>query len=181
MTEEEQHLENLVRHLSLVREASLRIARKLLAQPDPNLTLVREIARRGHAHDLSKFTGLEWMHLHRPTLEPVGHTGLWTAVWQHQHTNDHHPEFWVDLEHQEREPEDQDPKLSLMPPAAIIEMVCDWYARSQEFGTDLRQWIRETAFDRYDIEEASRVAGIIWHYVDLLLEPAFTPRTEESA
>jgi hypothetical protein len=58
-----------------------------------------------------------------------------------------------------------------MPPDAIAEMVCDWYARSQEMGTDLRAWIKEEALKRYDIPPTGRVAKLVKKFVDLLLDP----------
>ena len=43
------------------------------------------------------------------------------------------------------------------------EMVCDWFARSQEFGTDLRQWITDQAIPHASTSPrtASSAAGSI--------------------
>jgi hypothetical protein len=55
------------------------------------------------------------------------------------------------------------------------EMVADWYARSQEFATDLRGWIQAKAMDRYNIAHGSDVHKQIMRFVDLLLENHFVP------
>ena len=42
-----------------------------------------------------------------------------------------------------------------MPEISVAEMVCDWYARAQEFGTGLRDWIvqqQKADTDRWKID-----------------------------
>jgi hypothetical protein len=56
-----------------------------------------------------------------------------------------------------------------MPEISVAEMVCDWYARSQEFGTDLREWIAQTALARFKIEPGSEVHRWVEGFVDLLV------------
>src|SRR5450755_1045681 len=88
--------------------------------------LVRHI---GLVHDASKFHGIEWEYLHKTGEVPADRLQL--AVEHHRRTNEHHPEYWGGIDN--------------MPEIFVAEMVCDWYARSQEFGTDLRVWIRGQA------------------------------------
>jgi hypothetical protein len=60
-----------------------------------------------------------------------------SAESQHVRTNTHYREYWGGVAN--------------MPEIAVAEMVCDWYARSQEFGTGLREWITTQAIERFQI------------------------------
>jgi hypothetical protein len=60
-----------------------------------------------------------------------------------------------------------------MPPLYVAEMVCDWAARSSEFGTDLRDWIENKATKRYNFSLTSPIATSINLYTNLLLKPKF--------
>ena len=52
-------------------------------------------------------------------------------------------------------------------------MVCDWYARAQEFGTGLRDWIGGQATERYQIDRDGQQHQWITKFVDILLEDQF--------
>jgi hypothetical protein len=60
-----------------------------------------------------------------------------------------------------------------MPRIAVAEMVCDWYARSQEFGTSLREWIKEDATPRFKITQDHEQSQWISRFLDLLLQDSF--------
>jgi hypothetical protein len=60
-----------------------------------------------------------------------------------------------------------------MPEIAVAEMVCDWYARSHEFGTSLRDWIKTEAVDRFKIDLESEQYKWINSFVNILLEDRF--------
>lgn len=149
----EDHIRNLVRHINLVREACLLLGTRLIA------TGKREFGRilisKGFIHDASKFHGIEWDYLHSGRDIPREKLDL--AIKQHVMTNPHHPEYWGGVEN--------------MPDIFLAEMVCDWYGRSQEFGTSLRDWIVETAVEKFKIasDDLVRING----YVDLLLQDEF--------
>jgi hypothetical protein len=81
------------------------------------------------------------------------------AIRQHVRTNAHHPEYWGGVEN--------------MPEIAVAEMVCDWYARGQEFGTGLRDWITDQAIGRFQIDPHGEQHRWITGFVDLLLENQF--------
>jgi hypothetical protein len=151
----EEHLENLIRHLELVRCACLLLGRRLMAQGRKDFG--RLLIARGFAHDASKFHGIEWDYLHAGPDVPA--EALRLAIAQHRRTNPHHPEFWGGL--------------ASMPEVFVAEMVCDWYARSQEFGTDLREWIEEEAVKNYQIDRESDQYQWIRQFVDLLLRDSF--------
>jgi hypothetical protein len=151
----EQHIENLVQHIDAVRRNCLLLGRRLMAQGRPEFG--RLVIARGFIHDASKFFGIEWDYLHAG--RDVPHELLDLAIKQHTLTNQHHPEYWGGFES--------------MPEIAVAEMVCDWYARSQEFGTDLRSWIRDVAVEKYDIDTSGERYRWVQCFVDVLLEDHF--------
>ncbi len=154
----EQHLDNLVRHIELVREATLLLGKRLITQGRHELG--RILIAQGFIHDASKFHGIEWDYLHAG--RDVSKDALELAIKQHTRTNSHHPEYWG--------------KISDMPESFVAEMVCDWYARAMEFGTDLRAWIKNTAISKYDIDINGLQYRWIVNFVDMLLENYFTDR-----
>jgi hypothetical protein len=151
----EQQLDDLARHIGLVRDACLRLGKRLMAQGRTELG--RHVAARGFVHDASKFYGIEWDYLHADA--PTEQKRL--AIEHHRRTNAHHPEYWGGIDN--------------MPEVALAEMACDWYARSQEFGTDLREWVRSDAVPRYGIGHEGRPYRLLMGFIDLLLERPFTP------
>ena len=151
----EEHLENLVRHIGLVRDACLLMGRRLIAQGRQDFG--RQLVARGLVHDASKFEGIEWEYLHN--IDGVPARCLEMAIAQHHRGNDHHPEFWGGLDK--------------MPEICVAEMVCDWYARSQEFGTNLRDWIKTNAARRYNIDLQSEQCRWINGFVEILLAKPF--------
>lgn len=113
----------------------------------------------GRIHDNSKFHGTEWLYLNDEIAE-VSPDLFQMAVQQHVTTNPHHPEYWSN-------------GVDEMPRIYIAEMVADWGARSQEFGNDLREWIKQNAYERFSIPPTGKVAKQIKFFLSLLLEPAF--------
>jgi hypothetical protein len=151
----EEHLDNLVRHIELVRDAGLLLGKRLINQGEVDFG--RLLIGRVFVHDASKFSGVEWRYLHSGAAIPKVELEL--AVKQHQETNEHHPEYWGGV--------------SEMPALAVAEMVCDWYARSQEFGTGLRDWIEDTAIERFGINKDCHQYQLIQKFLDILLEDTF--------
>ena len=155
MFSQEEHLDNLTRHINLVRDNCLLLGKRIIASGQDDFG--RLLIARGYVHDQSKFFGIEWDYLH--VGPEVSSEDLERAVKQHTRTNDHHPEFHG--------------HLSNMPEIAVAEMVCDWYARSQEFGTNLCEWIRDQASTRYEFDKAMRQRDWIDRYTKLLLRSSF--------
>lgn len=151
----EEHLDNLVRHIGLVREAGLLLGKRLMRLGEEEFG--RLLVARVFVHDATKFYGVEWQYLH--VGKDVPKEKLELAITQHRQTNEHHPEFWGGIHR--------------MPDIAVAEMVCDWYARAQEFGTGLRDWIASQATDRFQIDKDSQQYRWITKFVDLLLEDHF--------
>lgn len=151
----QEHLDNLVRHIDLVRGACVLLGKRLMAQGRQEFG--RILIARGFQHDVSKFSGIEWDYLHAGRDVPKDELEL--AVRQHVRTNSHHPEYWGGIEN--------------MPEIAVAEMVCDWYARSQEFGTGLRDWITTHAVERFNIAPEGEKYDWVQRFVELLLEDHF--------
>lgn len=151
MFTKEEHLDNLIRHISLVRDACVLLGKRL--DNDQGRLLIA----RGFIHDASKFHGIEWECLH---VGPgVTKRKLDLAIKQHVHTNSHHPEYHGGIK--------------FMPPVDVAEMVCDWYARAQEFGTSLVDWIEADAVKKFKIKRDSQQYKWIGEYTSLLLESPF--------
>jgi len=152
----QEHLDNLVRHIDLVRAACLLLGKRLMAQ-EGRQEFGRILIARGFEHDVSKFLGIEWDYLHAGNDIPSEELEL--AIHQHVRTNSHHPEYWGGFAN--------------MPEIAVAEMVCDWYARSQEFGTGLCEWITTQAMTRFHIDPDSEQYGWVKKFVNLLLADPF--------
>ena len=145
-------------HTQAVRAAALKLATRLIdnADSENDLDLARRLLQRSSKHDLSKFQGIEWDTLFRDEEKRA----LDLAIHQHQQTNDHHPEYHVD-------------GITAMNDAQVAEMVCDWYARQSEMGTDFRSFIRIDAPKRWGFSTRSKIYRTIKKFVDLLLDPVF--------
>jgi Family of unknown function (DUF5662) len=151
----QEHIDNLVRHIDLVRGACLLLGKRLMARGRQEFG--RLLIARGFEHDVSKFYGIEWDFLHVGQDVPAEQLEL--AVKQHTRTNSHHPEYWGGFEN--------------MPELSIAEMVCDWYARGMEFGTSLRDWINNVAVEKYQIAREGERFRTLNTFVDLLLGDPF--------
>ncbi len=154
---QEQHLDNLLRHIELVREAGILLGKRLMAQGRPDFG--RLLIAKVHEHDLSKFFGIEWEFLHRPK-EAVNKVDLERAIKQHQNTNRHHPEYHGGFDK--------------MDEIDVAEFVCDVYARSTEFGTSVRDWIESKAVIRYNINTDGDRYRWLQAFLKLLLDEPFS-------
>ena len=125
--EDERHLKSLLRHVENVRQSCLLLGERIIESGDERLGI--NLICNGHTHDRSKFHGAEWLYL-RPELIDSDKKSLFEASKkQHVMTNPHHPEYWGGIDK--------------MPEIYLAEMSCDWYARSQEQGSDIRNWIKD--------------------------------------
>lgn len=147
----------LTRHIAHVRDNCERLAVYLWENGECDLSL--ELIARGHRHDQSKFTGIEWAHLHADIKESSPHLFQEALAHHHKH-NDHHPEYWTSIQR--------------MPRVSLAEFVCDSLARSQEFGSDIWQWMLEVAMPRYGLTEDSPVYEMICEFLSHLLERRFS-------
>ena len=151
----ERHFYNVLRHIKNVQEAAKLLGERLIDRGEKDLG--RILIANSMIHDNSKFFGIEWEYM---SAEETNKEKLQLAVLQHVTTNPHHPEYWGDIKD--------------MPRIYLAEMVCDWHARSVEFGTDLRDWIKNAALEKYGITTQTKVYKTIKEFVDLLLDNPFS-------
>jgi hypothetical protein len=151
-------IENVTRHIKNVENNCLLLGTKLIKSG--NIELGKQLIANGFVHDASKFTGIEfeYLSLNNPA-EENNKLKIRLAIQQHNTTNPHHPEFWN--------------HISKMPEVFLAECVCDWKSRSQEFGTDLREWIDNEATKRFHFSKSDAVYKQIMELVDLLCEQPF--------
>lgn len=151
----DEHIDNLIRHIGLVREACILMGKRLIKSG--RVEFGRLLIAKGFEHDVSKFYGIEFEFLHAGP--DVDKDSLYLAIRHHSSTNQHHPEYHGGIEN--------------MPELAVYEMVADWYARAQEFGTCLRDWIDEVAVEKFKINVSGEVKSWIDKATNILLESAF--------
>lgn len=154
---QEEHLDDLLRHKERVKDASVLLGKRLIASGRDELG--KQVIARGYAHDLSKFEGIEWEYLHAGN--DVNDTNLKDAMSHHwcQIQNRHHPEFHGGLKN--------------MTELDVMEMICDFLARAQEFGTNLRDWIKNQANIRFHIDDCPVQEEWIDSAVNMLLRDQF--------
>lgn len=161
MTQEEEleqkRLDVLCGHIDNVRRNCYKLGKRLIERGD--IRLGRQLIANGYIHDNSKFYGIEWEHLHTDRMGGEHDALLTAAITNHVNTNLHHPEYWHGIHN--------------MPTLYIAELVCDWAARSSEFGNDLREWIKDHATKKFNMTVQSKVYKEIKDLVDILLDPKF--------
>ena len=139
MWDDIKHLEDLSSHIMRVRSNCFCLAKHFISI-DPVLS--RKLAAQGMMHDNSKFYGKEAQFLHRGPDVPK--LALETTISWHVQTNAHHPEFWLPSQG----------KIYMYKEFAY-EMVCDLLARSQEFGTNLDEYLTQVHFKKYDFSNCT--------------------------
>jgi hypothetical protein len=156
--DDEQHVDDLDGHIRRVQENAMVLAKHFMS--NGRTPFAYRLLTKVSTHDLSKWNGIERMYLHRGP--DVDRTMLDAAIKQHNSTNDHHPEAHGGLKH--------------MPEVCVAEMVCDWLARSQEGATDLRQFVRTIAAERFDFPSAPQQVAWIEEFISILLPQKFAKR-----
>jgi hypothetical protein len=143
-------------HIKNVQRNCYKLGIRLINRGE--VELGRNLISNGQIHDNSKFKGIEFSHLFH------GDPMLPEVVKHHQSINPHHPEHWG--------------SIHSMPRVYVAEMVCDWYARSSEFGTGLKEWVNNHAMEKFGFTKDSPVYAEIFEFMNLLLSPSFTPEID---
>lgn len=151
-----EKIDDIIRHIDHVKDNCLLLGERLITYGKKDMG--RLLIANGFIHDNSKFYGVEWDYLNAETEDPEL---LRIAVAQHNRTNPHHPEYWGGIE--------------LMPGLYIAEMVCDWKARSNEFGSSLQNWIDGGAAAKFDYTTDSEIYRKIMFYTNILCDKPFKP------
>lgn len=144
-------IEMVMNHILNVQTNCYKLGIKLIKKGE--FELGRNLICNGQIHDNSKFKGIEFDHLFYddPLLSEV--------IRHHQSINPHHPEYWGSIHD--------------MPKVYVAEMVCDWYARSCEFGTSFLDWINIKAPGKFSYTEHDKVFITIKEMASLLLNRSF--------
>ena len=153
---QEHRLKTVTRHITHVQQSCTLLGERLIHSGD--VELGHKLIANGFIHDNSKFHGIEWMYLH----DDIKETNLdlfKAALLNHVHNNPHHPEYWGGIEN--------------MPKVYLAEFVCDTHARATEFGTNIRDWIKETATKKFGFVVQGKVYKEVKYFLDLLLETPF--------
>ena len=156
------NVDGIVRHIRNVQDNCILLGKKLIQQGHIDLGV--NLIRNGFLHDSSKFVGIEWEN-----MAPVGMSAqesaaklkLKMAIHHHNSTNLHHPEAWT-------------MGIKGMPLLYLAEFVCDVKARSEEFGTSLRDWIDDSATKRWGFTKTDEVYKKIMDYIGLVCEAPFS-------
>ncbi len=149
----------VARHIRNVEDNCVILAERLSELGETELA--RNLVANGMVHDASKFFGIEWEHLSidMPT-EDVAKLKMKLAIHHHRKINLHHPEAWAN-------------GIKEMPEVYLAEFCCDVKSRSEEFGTDLRHWIDDTATLKYGFTESDIVYKKIMRFVNMLCGKPF--------
>lgn len=150
----------VARHIRNVEDNCFLLGEKLILRGEIDLGC--RLIANGYIHDASKFRGIEFEYLsinNNPSEENT-QIKLKLAIHHHNTTNPHHPEYW-------------EQGIKFMPDVYICEMVADWKARSEEFGTSLREWIDNNATKKWNFTKEDEVYKKIMDYVDLICDKPF--------
>jgi hypothetical protein len=147
----------LLRHIEHVRQNCTLLGERLIEKGEAELG--HNLIANGHIHDNSKFHGIEWLYLHGDLMTGDRKAETELAIQQHILSNPHHPEYWGSIHE--------------VPRLFVAEMVCDWSARSSEFGNNLRDWTKDKATKKFNMTVQSKVYREIKEFTDILLDPSF--------
>jgi hypothetical protein len=153
-------IRSIARHIRNVEDNCLLLGEALILRGE--IELGKQLIANGYVHDSSKFFGIEFEYMSpcgTVATEEGAKMKLKLALQHHNQTNQHHPEYWGNIHS--------------MPDVAVAEMVCDWKSRSEEFGTNLRQWIQEEASKRFGFTHSDDVYKKIMEYTDIICQKPF--------
>lgn len=119
-----------------------------------------KLAKRCANHDDSKFESDEMQEFLQLPYEGENMkeadkelpTTVKTLIAKHWKHNRHHPEFFDDY-HQMNEID-------------IMEMVCDWYARSLQYHTDFKEFVQTRQAIRFHFDE--EFFATVWKYCEII-------------
>ena len=134
--------EDTTKHKKLVMDNCLLMAEHII-NTEGNVDLGIKLLKRGAYHDNSKFDFAEFLSLSSILKSNKCFVDASTslsseekkAIAYHWSHNRHHPEYFEDI--------------SEMQTLDKLEMVCDWFARSLQYGTDFIPFIEERQKNRF--------------------------------
>lgn len=151
-----KHLKNVLRHIENVRGSCNLLGERLITNNEVQLGI--DLIGLGQIHDYSKINNHTEFKYLRDSYA-FNSAEFQAALLSHITTNRHHPEAWNGIEE--------------MPRLYVAEMVCDWKARSSEFGSDVMAWVKEQATRKFGFSPKGRVYKEIKEFFGILLDRAF--------
>jgi hypothetical protein len=152
-------IREISRHIRNVSDNCLILGEKMIERGE--IDLGRNLIANGYAHDLSKFTGIEFEFM-APGVkyeEENAKMKLKLAIHHHRQISPHHAEHWNGIEN--------------MPDVFLAEMLCDLKARSEEFGTSLMDYIDNEGLKQWQITKEAPIYKKMIGYVNLLYTKPF--------
>lgn len=139
------HLKELVTHKKILIDSCYKLATYFLQNGNEELAL--NIMRRAFVHDISKISADEFHSLNafgsysKYSINKDISFSEEEKIFLNKHwaANKHHPEHWTNINDMEE--------------IDLIEMVCDWHARSVEFENDLLEYIEHRQKTRFAFPE----------------------------
>lgn len=156
MSDDIKHLDTVLRHIERVQKDTVILGERLIEKGEKELAL--RLIQNGQIHDNSKLSGIEWLYLRDEYKESKPDLFL-AALENHTKNNLHHPEAWN--------------SVCEMPRVYVAEFCCDITARANEFGTDVREWIKDKATKKFKFTTSSKIYKEIKEFLDILLEKPF--------
>ncbi len=155
-----EKIRGITRHIRNVEDNCLLLGEKLIISGE--IDLGHRLISNGFVHDASKFSGIEWDNMApgQSCQEEGAKLKLKMAIHHHNSTNFHHPEAWSG-------------GIKEMPDVYVCEMLCDWKSRSEEFGTDLREWINDSATKKWNFTKEDEIYKKLMKYTDMLCDKPF--------
>ena len=147
-----------IEHKKIVLDCSQMLFEYLVKNDKHELGIA--LLKRAAEHDNSKFESDEFELLANILTDDKGFTDAnyslsdeeTKAINIHWHKNRHHPEYFSDA--------------SNMSELDMIEMVCDWFARSLQYKTDFLPFVLERQKTRFHFEKEQ--FNFIYSYCELI-------------
>lgn len=170
-------LDDIMTHIEFVMKAGHKLIKKLMIQGEENKA--QELLFRIMHHDISKvgpqeFYGMakyskDVQSMRDPSQGRSPVSEKMRVIQLHWINNDHHPEFWIEGELPKTLNVEQPSIISeYMNEGAIMEMCCDWYARSYQFGSNLLDFYEMMQNKRWKFNKQQD--SLIRKYIGMLIE-----------
>lgn len=156
----QEHVTDTLIHKKYVLEASLRIINYLykMGQDEDALQFARKCARHDdsklESDEMKEFLQLPSENINMKKADAQLTSAVSLLIEKHWKHNRHHPEFFDDY----HEMTDLD----------IMEMVCDWYARSRQYQTDFKEFVKTRQQIRFKFDDA--FFQKVWLYCNIISE-----------
>lgn len=140
-----EHIMDTLKHKQCVLQACSKLIKYLYDTNQQNVAL--ELAKRCSVHDNSKFEYPEFdlfsqLCSNKDTLKDptkqIDHD-IENVIKIHWMNNSHHPEYYK--------------SYKSMSQLDVLEMVCDWYARSIQYNTDFLEFVNVRQKNRFHFDD----------------------------